>query len=244
MNKIKSNLITYLLSPLIDSKSTRDLKKFAEDIMGLEDFKDDEIQLVKCKDCKILSNGLRLMDTIEETKRMTKAIIKSNSKSYGQYSPSENKMYILLDAAARKSGLRIIKFDITNHKFTTKSSEEKFKIACTNILATMYHEKRHSYQHSLKNNSFLSTMYSMEQACLSLSREAQKYYISNHDNWFIEIDANKVGINEAFKYVEKTNDERIDKRLLAKAKKRNNVLNKLYDFDSVFSYFNNLLKNK
>ena len=106
----------------------------------------------------------------------------------------------------------------------------------------MYHEKRHYLQHETKNNSFESIMQQIE-IDLKTSVYGIFKYLTKHDSWYFEIDANNYGVNMALDYYKNNpQDDNVDLKYLEYLQKKYLRDDLLYDFDSFFTMYNTYLE--
>ena len=81
-------------------------------------------------------------------------------------------------------------------------------------------------------------MYQIE-ANLKPSLYGSYKYLSQHDSWYFEIDANNYGVNKALEYYHNNpNDDHVDLEYLQYLKNRFKANELTYDFDSFFTLYN------
>ena len=145
---------------------------------------------------------------------------------------------IFLDNQIRFVRIKSIKISLSQKKLEVEHEKEYIKKTCCSILKTMYHEKRHYLQHETKNNSFESIMQQIE-IDLKTSVYGIFKYLTKHDSWYIEIDANDYGVNMALDYYKNNpQDDNVDLKYLEYLQKKYLRDDLLYDFDSFFTMYN------
>lgn len=149
---------------------------------------------------------------------------------------------IFLDNQIRFGRIKSIKISLSQKKLEVEHEKEYVKKICCSILKTMYHEKRHYLQHETKNNSFESIMQQIK-IDLKTSVYGIFKYLTKHDSWYIEIEANNYGVNMALDYYKNNpQDDNVDLNYLEYLQKKYLRDDLLYEFDNFFTMYNTYLE--
>ena len=237
---MKEKKLTYLewqLLPYSDTREVREIKKYAKKISQIDDFKDLNLYLVQYYDTEAFNNKLVLSNFHKLLRRKTISIISSFSQYFGSYNPETKGIMIYIDNQI-KYGKAYKVYNNLNNKIEIKEDLNSLKTTCSNILRTMYHEKRHHLQKTKKNNSFTSIVCQIEDNMKESLYGISKYF-KNHDEWYFEIDANLYGVKKAIEYYENNpQDNHADMNYLKDLYYINKTQKYAYDFDKFFTMYN------
>ena len=112
------------------------------------------------------------------------------------------------------------------------------------MIIILYHEIRHRHQEEImtKEMNYSNFLMSIEK---SIIKTDHLYYQLNHNNFFIEIDANDIGTKKANKYIkENTNIYEESQKYLNNFQKSNEQNKEMYNPYAIFKKFNFTLQGK
>ncbi len=234
----KETLSNIIFSPFEDNEENKQIKEYAKKIKNLPDFKNLNIYIVQYNDTPTFNKKLKLVNFYDQQIKKVTSIANSICFGGGLYHYLKKEILIFLDNQIRFGRIKSIKISLSQEKLEVKHEKEYIKKTCCSILKTMYHEKRHYLQHETKNNSFESIMQQIE-IDLKTSVYGIFKYLTKHDSWYIEIDANNYGVNMALDYYKNNpQDDNVDLNYLEYLQKKYLRDDLLYDFDSFFTMYN------
>ena len=234
----KETLSNIIFSPFEDNEENKQIKEYAKKIKNLPDFKNLNIYIVQYNDTPTFNKKLKLVNFYDQQIKKVTSIANSICFGGGLYHYLKKEILIFLDNQIRFGRIKSIKISLSQEKLEVKHEKEYIKKTCCSILKTMYHEKRHYLQHETKNNSFESIMQQIE-IDLKTSVYGIFKYLTKHDSWYIEIDANDYGVNMALDYYKNNpQDDNVDLKYLEYLQKKYLRDDLLYDFDSFFTMYN------
>ena len=234
----KMSLKEFLTSTFFDTQETLEIKRYAKSLKELDDFKDTKISFVQFQDNDIFKQRIKLYNPFKKNQKKAISIINFILPRYGSYDMKAKKIYIYIDNQIIFGKIKKIVISISKMKIDAYKEKNVVNKICCHILKTMYHEKRHKLQDSVKDNSFESIMYQIE-TNIRPSIFGRIKYFSNHDKWYTEIDANNYGVNKTLEYYDNNpQDKHADLQYLLFLKKMYEYDKKMYDFDSFFNAYN------
>lgn len=234
----KETLSNIIFSPFEDNEENKQIKEYAKKIKNLPDFKNLNLCIVQYNDTPTFNKKLKLVNFYNQQIKKVTSIANSICFGGGLYHYLKKEILIFIDNQIRFGRIKSIKISLSQKKLEVEHEKEYVKKTCCSILKTMYHEKRHYLQHETKNNSFESIMQQIE-IDLKTSVYGIFKYLTKHDSWYIEIDANNYGVNMALDYYKNNpQDDNVDLNYLEYLQKKYLRDDLLYDFDSFFTMYN------
>lgn len=238
----KETLSNIIFSPFEDNEENKQIKEYAKKIKNLPDFKNLNLYIVQYNDTPNFNKKLKLVNFYDQQIKKVTSIANSICFGGGLYHYLKKEILIFLDNQIRFGRIKSIKISLSQKKLEVEHEKEYIKKTCFSILKTMYHEKRHYLQHETKNNSFESIMQQIE-IDLKTSVYGIFKYLTKHDSWYIEIDANNYGVNMALDYYKNNpQDDNVDLNYLEYLQKKYLRDDLLYDFDNFFTMYNTYLE--
>lgn len=238
----KETLSNIIFSPFEDNEENKQIKEYAKKIKNLPDFKNLNLYIVQYNDTPNFNKKLKLVNFYDQQIKKVTSIANSICFGGGLYHYLKKEILIFLDNQIRFGRIKSIKISLSQKKLEVEHEKEYIKKTCCSILKTMYHEKRHYLQHETKNNSFESIMQQIE-IDLKTSVYGIFKYLTKHDSWYIEIDANNYGVNMALDYYKNNpQDDNVDLNYLEYLQKKYLRDDLLYDFDNFFTMYNTYLE--
>lgn len=238
----KYTIKEFITNAFIETPETKYIKDYTKYLKTMDDFKDIGVCFVQFRDSEVYKSKLKLYNI---TTDLTKKIISTASSiktSNGFTTPKSNSIIILLDNLIRFGKIKYIKINITpkiSNLIQIEKENNWVKKTCSNILKTMYHEKKHIMQQNNISNDFDSIMYQIE-TNERFTLLGIKEYKLHHDKWYFEIDANNYGVNKAIDYYKNNpSDNNVDINNLEHLKKVYYYDKLTYDFDYFFTSYNN-----
>lgn len=210
--------ISYIFSPFFDDKDSIEIKKFINRIRSSSEFSKMKINVVQFSDF-----GIKKRFKLDKSDRshLFREFVRPSVG--GCYSDVDDKIFIYVDNYVRPIRL---------------SKREKDK-TFTRIIQGIFHEYRHRVQYRLRHKEDFNLIF------CDISRFVLGYrdkidYLSKHDSFFIEIDANNYGVNKTIEYFN-NHPEMIryyNERDLDMHKYMYEYDQCVYDFDKEWSYYN------
>lgn len=238
----KETLSDFIFSPFEESEENKHIKEYAKKIKDLPDFKNLSLCIVQYNNTSIFNKKLKLVNIYDQQIKKVISITNSLCFALGMYKCLKKEILIFLDNQIRFGRIKSIRISLSQKKIEAEHEKDYVKKTCCSILKTMYHEKRHYLQYETKNNSFESIMQQIE-IYLKVSLYGSFKYITKHDNWYFEIDANNYGVNMALDYYKNNlQDDNVDLKYLEYLQKRYLRDYLLYDFDNFFTMYNTYLE--
>lgn len=238
----KETLSNIIFSPFEDNGENKQIKEYAKKIKNLPDFKNLNLYIVQYNDTPTFNKKLKLVNFYDQQIKKVTSIANSICFGGGLYHYLKKGILIFLDNQIRFGRIKSIKISLSQKKLEVEHEKEYIKKTCCSILKTMYHEKRHYLQHETKNNSFESIMQQIE-IDLKTSVYGIFKYLTKHDSWYFEIDANNYGVNMALDYYKNNpQDDNVDLNYLEYLQKKYLRDDLLYEFDNFFTMYNTYLE--
>lgn len=238
----KETLSDFIFSPFEENEENKHIKEYAKKIKDLPDFKNLSLCIVQYNNTSIFNKKLKLVNIYDQQIKKVISITNSLCFALGTYKCLKKEILIFLDNQIRFGRIKSIRISLSQKKIEAEHEKDYVKKTCCSILKTMYHEKRHYLQYETKNNSFESIMQQIERY-LKVSLYGSFKYITKHDNWYFEIDANNYGVNMALDYYKNNlQDDNVDLKYLEYLQKRYLRDYLLYDFDKFFTMYNTYLE--
>lgn len=238
----KETLSDFIFSPFEENEENKHIKEYAKKIKDLPDFKNLSLCIVQYNNTSIFNKKLKLVNIYDQQIKKVISITNSLCFSLGMYKCFKKEILIFLDNQIRFGRIKSIRISLSQKKIEAEHEKDYVKKTCCSILKTMYHEKRHYLQYETKNNSFESIMQQIE-IYLKVSLYGSFKYLTKHDNWYFEIDANNYGVNMALDYYKNNlQDDNVDLKYLEYLQKRYLRDYLLYDFDNFFTMYNTYLE--
>ena len=238
----KETLSDFIFSPFEENEENKHIKEYAKKIKDLPDFKNLSLCIVQYNNTSIFNKKLKLVNIYDQQIKKVISITNSLCFALGMYKCFKKEILIFLDNQIRFGRIKSIRISLSQKKIEAEHEKDYVKKTCCSILKTMYHEKRHYLQYETKNNSFESIMQQIE-IYLKVSLYGSFKYLTKHDNWYFEIDANNYGVNMALDYYKNNlQDDNVDLKYLEYLQKRYLRDYLLYDFDNFFTMYNTYLE--
>jgi len=225
--------------PFKETDETQYIKKYAQSLSKLDDFKDLKIFYVQFYNSSTLKKKLKLSDIYSQIKGKILSVVFGLLPYNGNYDIFRKEIMILTDNQIRHGQINHITIDLSTLKVQIAKNPNSLKRTCCNILKTIYHEKKHHLQMTeAPSNSFESIMYQIEMNLKFSLYGAVRYFIQ-HDKWYFEIDANNYGVENAIKhYQNNPQDKNFDMNYLERLRKIYYYDKMTYNFDSFFTTYN------
>lgn len=210
--------ISYIFSPFFDDKDSLEIKKFVNKIKKSNEFAKMKINIVQFSNSRIKRN-LKLNK--DERTHLIREFIRPSVG--GCYSNKEDKIFLYVD----------------NYIRPIRVSKIEKKKAFSRIIQGIFHEYRHRIQYNFRKEENFDLIF------CDISQFVMEYrdkidYLSKHDSFFIEIDANNYGVNKTIEYFSYHPEmsEYYDERDLNVHRMLYDYDLCVYDFDKEWSYYN------